>query len=356
MNMNIAFVVNGLGEYSQAFPIAKYFLENDHEVTFFVTNSFLAKIITNDGFHLLHIKQSKDIHLRLEKFVGEALFLCNSHTTYLYNLTRTKGIKKVFSLDSNWLFNNQKYRNYQTYKWIDTNYVVFPNEFFLKNIKQNGGYYEIDPFFADKIYNPGFIPSGIKLTKESRINKRRSLGIKDNEKLMISYLGSSHYFPKQFIYLGQNLIRKIKAFIDLQAIKLNTQIKLVNLSDDHLSLHNQIVRKTEQFDEIIACADMVIMHHGYGTFPKIFNNQIPVICFTRKPRNLIHHPFYELKPCIDTGIISHFFFEDYSEKDLFEKIIIYLFDYKAIEDMKSKQKNIFVPGEKNLLDHFYRQF
>lgn len=354
--MNIAFVVNGLGEYSQSYPVAKHFIENGHEVVFFITNSFLGKIIASDGFNLSQIQESKHTNLLLEKFTGEALFLCNSHTTYSYGIVRPKRIKKIFSLDSNWLFNNQKYHDYQTYKWIDTIYVVFPREFYLKNIKQNGGHYEIDPFFQEKIYNPGFIPSGIKLTKEARLHKRRSLGIKDNEKIMISYLGSSHYFPKQFIYLGQSLIHKIRAFIDLQSIKLKTHIKLLNLSDDHLIVGSQTVRKTDRFDEIIACADVVIMHHGYGTLPKIFNNQIPVICFTRKPRNLIHHPFYELKPCIDTGIISHFFFEDYSEKDLFEKIIIYLFDYKAIEDIKSKQKNIFVSGEKNLLDHFYRQF
>ena len=38
------------------------------------------------------------------------LFLCNSHTTRIYNLSRPTSIEWVFSLDSNWLFNNEKYK------------------------------------------------------------------------------------------------------------------------------------------------------------------------------------------------------------------------------------------------------
>ncbi len=354
--MNIAFVVNGLGEYAQAFPIGKLFVESGHEVIFFISNAFLGTIIANDGFNLSKVSEPKHINLLLEKFMGEALFLCNSHTTYSYGLIRPKRIKNIFSLESNWLFNNQKYQDYQTYKWIDTIYVVFPRKFYLKNTKQNGGHYEIDPFLQEKIYNPGFIPSGIKLTKTARLHKRRSLGIKDNEKLIITYVGSTHYFSKQFVYLGQNLVHKIKAFIKLQTTRLKTHIKLLNLSDDQLIVGSRTVRNTNQFDEIIACADLVIMHHGYGTLPKIFNNQIPIICFTRKPKNPLHGPFFELKPCIDAKVIQHFFFEDYSEKKLFEKITLYLFDYKAIEEIKLNQKSIFASGERNLLDHFNRQF
>jgi UDP-N-acetylglucosamine:LPS N-acetylglucosamine transferase len=353
--MKILFLVNGLGEYTQAYAVAQRLKEKGEKIFFISSNNFLSKIITDDGFKNYQLYQPKQIINYLNSHNFDALFLCNSHTTnYLLNFPRPKTIGKVFSLDSNWLFNNNLYHGYEICNWIENIYVVFPKKYFESNLKENGGYYQISSEFKEKIVCPGFIPSGYKINKKRKEYLRSEKKIKPKEKVVLIYYGHSSFHSSKFILLWQEIIKKINEIISSISSQ-NYSIRLFNLSDLK-TIKNFSLFSSYAFDSFLGMADLIVMHHGYGTLTKIFNNQIPVINFSRKPDNHYHSQYFELWPAIKMGAIKHFFYEEVVYEDLKKTILALLLDKKERKKIQENQKKIFVSGEKNLLNHFYKKF
>jgi hypothetical protein len=353
--MKIIFLIKGLGEYAQACAVGKMLVNSNEDAIFITNNDFICNIIRNDGFPLKQIKKKDHLQTILDNQQADALFLCNSHTTTSYTLNKPKNIDKIFSLDSNWLFNNKVYMQYKTYQWIDVIYCLFSRLYFERNLKANGGHYQIDNIFESKIYTPGFIPSGIRLSPIEKMKARLVFGLKDEDKLLVAYFGLSEFHSPVFARWSSNVINNVNKIIKTMNFSKVCKIHFINLSDIETIKHYKI-NNAASFNKIIGIADLVIMHHGYGTLPKIFNNQIPAICFSTLPEEVEHCPYYELKPAIELGAIKHLFFENYREYDLRSLIIKLLFDKEMINKIRQNQRNIFIAGEDNLIDHFYTQF
>lgn len=360
--MKIVFLVNGLGEYAQAFAVANAFVQDKQEIFFISNRPFLNSLILKDGFTLRPIEDNEDAQTTIDSIQPDALFLCNSHTSRVFNLTRPKQVKKVYSLDSNWLFNNKKYEElgmakFSVYEWVDTIFCVFPHAFFLSNLKQNGGNYDISETFLSKIINPGFIPSGIALSNTQKAKERRKLGLMTGEKLILIYLSRAEFHSSEI----KNHITEFERIISQTILNFESKVKIqyIDLTTKKNSLGYVFadnVLSSEQFDMIVSLADLFIMHYGYGTLPKLFHNEIPAICLIPKSDNPVHSNLYELKPCIDQKAIDYIFFQELDETILSKKIRKLLFDIDTIRTTKEQQKALFLSGEKNLLKEVYRQF
>lgn len=352
--MKVAFLVRGLGEYAQATAVASLLQTKGEEILFISSNPFLKEVITNDGFLIDLVADDDSVKNVISNLVANILFLCNSHTTARYELSRPPHIKLVCSLDSNWLFNNQIYHgSFSTYDWIDICYVLFPKRMYEKNLKENGGYFDIDPFFKSKIYTPGFLPVGIKVTENERQEMKKKLGIQHDQKLIICYFGTSYFLPQHFRDLSTSAYQVIYDLIS-NIYSEGLKPHIVNLStESEIYLKKN---KTKEYNEMIACADLFIMHHGYGTIPKLLHNQIPVINFTQMPEDKHIISYYELKPLIDAGAIEHFFFETYNKSILQIKIENLLQNPDEIKKMQNNQLRIFENGETNLINHLYQHY
>ena len=351
--MKVFFLVRGLGEYAQAYAVAQYLYEANHELLFISDNEFVGEIIQTDNFDLQLFENLEEVKNTVEDLHGDALFLCNSHTTIRYALTRPKRIKKIFTLDSNWLFNNDLYPT-KTYEWVDTHYVVFPKNYFLSNLQGNGGNFVIGSNFAKKIYTPGFVPVGIKVTEGEKINIRKNYNVTPDKKLITLYFSNPKVIQNdRFMHLKIKLLAGLKKILPQIEEELKVQIILVNLSTEAEMIK---VKKTETYDRLIVSADLMIMHHGYGSLPKLFHNQVPIISFTESPENPSFGAYFELSPAIKSGAVRHFFYEKYTLEELKSAISSFLSDKNQIQKIKENQAKIFVDGEKNLIDNFYSHF
>lgn len=362
--MKTAFLVRGLGEYAQAAAIAPLIRESSFTPLFLTDNAFLASLIKKDGFLLTFFTRADEANEKLKHIKAYALFLCNAHTTMIYNLIRPTQIKWIYSLDSNWLFNNEKYKKLNqpkllTYPWIDRPFVLFPKQFFLNNLMENGGYYEIDEVFKKKIITPGFIPSGPIFTDDQRRELRQKIGLSDGQKLVVSYFSKPEFHSSQIKEYIVQFQQYVKSAIKAISSTVNTPIAhfdLTSLWNNFQARINTSPLSTNDFDTIIGISDLVVMHYGYGTLPKVFANQIPVLCLLPRPDNQLHTNFFELKPCIDAKAIEYLFFDQATEKSIEDIARSLLFDPKAMKEIKSNQARIFSKGEENLVQNFYGSY
>ncbi len=348
--MKIFFLVKGFGEYAQAHAVAKKLKEEKCEILFFCENPFIQQIILSDGFDLSPFSNADKIKDIISDISGEALFLCNSHTTFRYGLFRPERVKKIFTLDSNWYFNDTIYP-YKNYPWVDTHYVVFPEKYFLSNLKENGGNFEIDPFYRKKIYTPGFVPTHRKLTLEEKSLIRKAYNLSD-EKIFVAVYQSSPKVMKDHPYFlsREAVVADVEAILSSLEEIYKKQIIMINLSDQAESMK---LHETEQFDDLIVSSDLVVLHHGYGTFPKLFRNLVPVISFTEVPQSKLYASYYEIQPAIKAGAIRHLFYENYKKEQLNAAISALLFDKEQIQTMKKNQESIFEDGIDDLIRHFH---
>lgn len=353
--MKIIFVVHGLGEYAQAQAVADLFQKKKENIFFLSRDSMIKDIAFNDNFSVM--EEKNDINGILGKTEADALFLCNSHTNIQSNLLRPKKIRKVFSLDSNWLFNNKKYdgnksHKYSTYPWIDTIYTLFPKTIFEANLKENGGYYEVDQFFKKRIFCPGFVPSGKSVNFLGKKILRKKYNINNGKKIISLYFGDRAFHSNEYNRMVAETMRTISIILnDLKATN-NIDVEIKKLDSDVPNKRKSSIH----FDEELSISDLVIMHYGYGTLARIFHKKIPVICFIPKVENELHSNYFELSPLIKKDAIKHFFFDKYEKTELKDTIVNLLLNESAIKDIRNHQNDIFVAGEDNLVKHFYQQF
>ena len=353
--MKIIFVVHGLGEYAQAQAVADLLQRKKENIFFLSKDKLIKSIAFNDNFSI--IDEKDDINNILNKTEADALFICNSHTNIPYNLSRPNKIKKIFSLDSNWLFNNKKFNSqnlqkYSTYPWIDTIYALFPKSIFDINLKENGGYYELEKYFKERIYCPGFVPSGKSINFSEKQILRKKYNIANGKKVISFYFGDKAFHSDNYNGMVSETMRIISLILnDLKTIsKIDFEIK--KLDSDVPDVRKSSVH----FDEELSISDLVIMHYGYGTLARVFHKKIPVICFIPPIGNKDHSNYFELSPLIKKNVIKHFFFDKFEKTELKDTILSLLSDQTAIKEIKNNQETIFIKGEDNLIKHFYRQF
>lgn len=353
--MNISFLVNGLGEYAQAHSIASKLAQRNHEITFYADKDLILEIIKLDKFKFEKVDQV-NVQEKLDSSNTDILFLCNSHTTLKYEITRPKNVKKVYSLDSNWLFNNPKYKNlglekFTFYEWIDKVFIVFPPSFFENNLTKNGGDYIIDESISDKLISVGFVPSAKPISDDKKLEIRNNLNLAEDDILVITYFSRPEFH-------NDKTAKQISIFHDF-ALKTiskikedNNKIKIVDLANPN---HSSIplppgLLSTKDFDQIISSADLCVMHYGYGILTKALGYNIPTLCFIPKPEYDVHSHLFELKPCIDSGAIDSILFDESITDEFENKINNLLSNKEHVKQMVENQKRIYQAGEEKILE------
>jgi len=167
--MKLTYIVQGLGELSQAESFALFTKKYNDKNIFITRTDKLAKVIRELGFKVF-ISKNTDSTLSLVRTIDpDVLFLCNSKTVYMHSNSIIKRPPPnprplISCFDSNWLFLTDKRLEFQSPKWLDLIFVVIPKRIFNAGLERNGGHYRISPLYAKKIFAPGFIPSGEKIT------------------------------------------------------------------------------------------------------------------------------------------------------------------------------------------------
>ena len=342
--MTFLFLVRGIGEFSHAESLAK-FAKNKKVKSFFIITREIEPIVKREGFEYEIVKTEKDTERIIDKIGPDALFLCNSKTTKSFIKKVPKSRPLVFGVDSNWLFGqNDKSK---VYDWIDCFLVVFPRKIFDLGLEKNGGFYNIQKKYLEKIFCTGFIPSGEKLTQSEKFKTRKELGVKSNEKLIFGYFGEGTTYRA---FLTPKLIQAVEILNkEEDKIKLFWGGPKMDLKKEFLIQSNYYV-KTKKFSRIAASADLAVLHHGLGTLSKIIHDQIPTICFIpkktiRKPKTFHHSSSYEIESFEKAGICKSLIYKSKTE-ELKKLMLELLYNRNTINKMKKSQKKVFVSGEK----------
>ena len=360
--MKIIYITTGLGrsgecfgEFSQAEASALYAKEKNNEIIFIIKNKRLFDILDKYDFQVFHSDDSKTTKQIISEIAPEVIILCNSKTVYMYkhsNMREPPLEPKPFicSIDSNWLFLEDKRIGFPVPTWIDRIFITFPKEIYKMGLLENGGHYKISDIYKKKISCVGFIPSSERITETNKNSVRKEFNIEKDEKLIIIYFGILEEFilPKFltiFLQVIEDLIHngfKVKVLFKGRAVINKKWIKCISWIND-----------TQKFESIFASADLVIQHHGMGTLFKLIHNQIPVICLVedikRKWRYYRHWAYYEIEPFHRLNLcysLPH----SISKEMLKQAILDLLYDQKKIKQMRKAQNKYFQPGEKNLYD------
>jgi len=341
--MTFLFLVRGLGEFSQAESLAK-FAKKKKVKSFFAIDDAIEDIVKEEELNYKIVKTAKDARELIDKIKPRALFLCNSKTSRPLIKDAPTQRMAIFSIDSNWLFGQTN--KFKVYDWIDCFLVVFPKKIFDLGLRKNGGFYTIPKKYLDKIFCSGFIPSGKKLTEPEKLKSRNALGITKDEKLIFGYFGKGLTYRA---FLTPKLLKVVEKLCrDGYKIKLFWCGPKFEIKKDFLIQPKNYIT-TANFDKIAASADLIVQHHGLGTLAKIIHNQIPTITFipekfTQKPKIFRHSPSYEIEAFEKAGICKSLTYK--SKLIELEKLVLkLLYNKDTINQIKRKQKKIFVSGE-----------
>jgi len=364
--MRIIYIVrkNCFGEFAQGESFAFYARKRGCQNTFVTNDQRLTVIAKDDGFETIFTKNRTETGRIIKKIRPDVLFLCNSKTVFEYGMGPILDIEKPLgpytaSLDSNWLFLKEYLRNKKSHHrvpgWIDRIYVVIPEEIYRLGLVENGGHYKISEIYKKRIFCPGFIPSGGKISRVRKKQIRKELDIKNNEKLIFFYLGCREpLFPKIFLKLKSTIRefeKKGKKIKVLFKVRKKREVK-----------EKWLIQKarvtTEEYDSYLASSDLIIQHHGLGTLPKVIHNQVPAICLVPEVKKDLpyykHSEFYEIEPFRKSGLCYSLSYTVSSQK-LKEKMENLLYNGKEMRKMKNAQRKYFKAGEESAFKDLLKQ-
>lgn len=344
--MQFAYVVQGFGEWAQAESFALYARGRGDENVFVTDDRGLEKAMRETGFPVHLAETPQQTRALIRGLNPEVLFHCNSKTVHKDPVSLMKEPPldpQPFSscFDSNWLWLKDERSPFRAPDWLDLIFVVMPEPVFNQGLQENGGHYKISEVYRDKIFNPGFIPSGHKVGKAQREKVREKLGIKE-EKLIFSYFGT-----RQELIIDNYIrhLEEIAPSLNIKVfIKLAERLELPKyewlITEDWLTMDEMI--------EYPAASDLVIQHHGLGTLPKIIRNQVPVLCITPPLEGEYpyyrHSPYFEIEAFRKLGL-CHSITYDFSADALKEAVASLLFDGSVVSAMKQAHATYFEEGE-----------
>jgi hypothetical protein len=343
------FVSRGPGETGQARALAKFLSKRGGRILFCLhqeRNLFFLK--DDKEFKIFLTPTPKDLKKIVEKERPEFLFLFNSKM-WDENFKRKCPFKKpefVFCFDSNWLFNSEKYPQFEFVKWADKYFILFPEKIFNLGLKEFGGNFEIEKEMKEELIPLGFIPSYLPQKKEKKEKMRKDLGIEKGEKLIFSYFsgfgaGYRSWALENFVKVMNSLIKKGRK---IKAVYIGPRI---GIQKEWLIEKEGVSAK--KYFEILSSSDLVFMHQGMVTLAQAISCQIPVICNVSILRTeLPYLHFWEVLPFKRAGVCEMFSKTTKIEK-IEKRIEELLYEKKEIQKMKRKQKEIFEKGEERFL-------
>lgn len=343
--MRLLIITMGPGETSQAVAFGRFASESGHNVDYgTLLEENLAFLNGLDGSKKLLDAPSKVINELANDNCDVAVF-CNSKMFQQFpEFQNVVPPKKPYccSIDSNWLFRPEdKY-----IKWLDKYFINLPEKVFEFGKVENGGHYKIQEDVKNKIDVVGMIPSYKPLSEEKKLQIRSKIGIKSDQKMIFTYIGSGATYRKEFCEKFVSITKSIKE-------KFGDQVILLNIGPD--SKNNWFMPIAQPVDsgkfyELLASSDLVFQHQGLGTLEQAISAGLPVITNVAKIEgNVSHARAWEVEPFEKTGACKVCYFND-SVEEILSQVNKLLFVDTEITKMKQFQKAINTQGERNLLN------
>ena len=301
--MKIAYVVGiAMGELAQAKAVAFYARKMGEQNIFVAKETRLISSIKDDGFEVIPTRDTPTTLEIIKQIAPDVLFMCNSKSI---SIPEDPILDKpplppqplICSLDSNWLFSQDKRVYFTTPKWIDRIYIVMPAEIYQMGLMENGGHYKIPEAYKKKIHCPGFVPSGNRVAVSAKERARRTLKMGNKEKLIFVYFGFLEEFLAPVFF---PVLRKVVEQFSRDGKKIKVFFKgKYDRSDDWI-VRQEWFKTENEFNTYLASADLLVQHHGLGTLPKAIHDQVPTICLVPEIAKDIpyykHSEFYEIVP------------------------------------------------------------
>jgi len=342
--MKFLIITMGPGETSQGAAIGKHLLEQKEDVSFillleenrhFIANLKCSLWVTNDGEEVKSIISSGNF---------DVVILCNSKAMHKDEKFRNEAPENkpyTVSLDSNWLFDQPG--KFPYIQWIDKIYLNFPVDVYENGLAKNGGNYTIPSEVAKKIMPIGLVPSYKKPEESALLNLRKDIGLREDQKLIFSYIGSG-------VTLRKDFRDQYIAVMDEVYKNHGDKVKVLFLSgeepDKPWVLPLKIETNSEVFYQLLAASDMVFQHQGLGTLEQCISAAIPVIAnvATPDPEEKIHAHSWEVLPFVDAGLCKMHFYED-DAATVARTIESLLYDDAKRAEMIKSQKAHYTCGE-----------
>ncbi len=356
--MKFLYVVQvGFGELAQAEAFALYARKQGDENIFITDKEEFKKAMDLHQFTTHVTKTCEDARALIQQLNPDVLFLCSSKTTHMYpfSLLKLPPMPKPFcvSLDSNWLWWNDERSPFKAPEWLDLIFVVIPEAIFQKGLFVNGGHYQMKEIFREKIYCPGFIPSGFTISHAQREKIKAQLGIEKKENLIFTYLGLKE----------QDLLEPYIRCLEEIVSSLNAKVFIKLNKERCVPQYDWLITKAwlsaDEFSQYLASSDLVIQHHGLGTLPKAIRNQIPALCITEKITEdyppYKHSAYFEIKAFADLNLCK-WIDMDFSPESLNKNIQELLYKKIEIDRMRNAQETFFESGEAKAYDKLIQEW
>lgn len=346
------FVARGPGETGQARALARYIAGKGGKIVFCLQEEKNLYFLKEDkDFTIYHTKTAKDLKRVIENEKPQALLIFNSKI-WDRDFKINPGFKRpllVFCVDSNWLFNADKYPLFDFVAWADKYLVIFPEKIFNFGLKQNKGNFAIKKETLKKIIPVGFVPSYEKPSLQKIAKLRKSYGIKRNEKFIFSYFSGFGAGHRDFAFY--NMVKAIEILIEKKR-KIKALYVGPTENINQQKLNSPWLLKKENFcaDDFfltLASSDLVFQHQGMVTLSQAISANVPAICNVQLYKNhcfpSIH--FCEVRPFERAGVCKMFPKSTKPEK-IAKEIEKLLYDRKVRGEMIKAQQGIAENGEK----------
>jgi len=334
------FVARGPGETGQARSLAKYIAQKKGKIVFCLLQEKNRAFVSKDKeFKIYLTKAPKELAKVIKKEKPKVLLMFNSKTWALDKDFQKKPDCLSIGVDSNWLFNNQKYPAYPFIEWLDEYFVLFPEKIFSLGLKN----FKIKKHILKRITPVGFIPTSEPVKDKERIRKKYK--IKD-EKLIFAYFSGFGAAHRKFAL--DNLLSAVE-----KLRKKNRKIKVLYIGPQEgleKELNQKWILKKEklpcsEYFKTLASSDLVFQHQGMVTLSQAISAQIPVICnvsLLKASLPKIH--FWEVVP-FQRAKMCKMFSKSSSAKKIARTIAKLLYNKKERNKMIKAQRKFFKKGE-----------
>jgi len=362
--MKICFFCIGSGETSQAVAVCKVARAKGHSCVLIATNESGSTYAKSSGIETVEYLKwpirvgKKDVGYNpneakeiIEQSASDALVICNSKATSWGFITKRPNIKKIYSIDSNWLFS--QYKDVQVADWIDTYFVTFPEKVFQAGLKGNGGPYTISKKILEKICPVGFVPSVKKVSESEKEEVRARYGSKYGEKLVFMYCGWDEEYTQKLIVQYAKAIKGINGKRRYEKIKIvyagKTDFKL-----DGAYCDNNYLKNPSNFQLVLSASDLVVAHQGMITLFQSIGAAVPIISNVpgkgKYHSGEYHTSYYETKilSSLNLCVALERFQSDEAIGNIVEKI---LFEKEARAKIVNAQNGMNALAEENIVNY-----
>ena len=284
--MKFLFIAGGAGEYAILKPLVNYVQEQGDSAMFLVSGH-IAEIVKSEYKDDMDIEifTPEDAEMRIHsicEFYKVDVLVMKPSRGWMMRFKRPDSIKYAVTVEDNLNFRGLggSYKLDKVYpEWIDIYAVNWHPEVFKKALDAHYGIDSLEVYedLQKKVKPIGWL--GTKIEKNAE------------EPYSFAYFGSRNTGNPGWL----------QVFVDA-FFKVNLNKKLIAVSDD-IVIGNypnlEVVPMVNKFDELVASADEVFVHEGWGTISKAIVNEVPVMSLASK--NRIKQ--VEIKPASDLGII-----------------------------------------------------